>query len=911
MKKFLLFTLVLSLLIPFGVKAQVAADQLPTGYCTINTKKPNWADAWSHAISNFKIAVNGEEVASQGAPSSKFNNLTSSVVFNAAQGDEVTITFTNGGWSYNVWAGFDWDRDGNFDEVIAAYPEETGRGQTVFTEDQGTITVTVPDNAEVGKSVVRILSDGQCHESWDPLTAPLCGTHGAGAIGYAGVYYDVAINVEEGEFTGNVFTVSATSADATMGTAEASSTEVNEGRTVTLTATPEYGYGFVNWTVAGVEVSTENPYKPTITANTDFVANFEALPTFTVTAAPAAQGQGTVTVSKSEVYSGDYVELTATPASGYMFQSWSVNGSPVSSENPFSVPIVANTHFVANFVESAITVGKEYRIKDVATNQYITAFNTDAHATGPNGGVGTAVLDEDNDNQIIIFEESGSNYKLKTKSGYYIYAQAWNVDALSSQSSEFRFPENGTSGYYMQVYNTNKGNSWYHVKNENVSGTYYLFGDAAIGAAATWVLEPLTPVYTITVTATPTNGGTASVLSSSVEEGSTTTLTATPAEGYEFVNWTLGGTEVSTDAVYTTTAVTESREYVANFRFIPIEPRTVKVSSNDKTKGYAVFVSPMPEGTATDVTTGEIVTVRAITQTSNDVFVNWTINGVEVSTDETYNYAGAEAVTIQANFATQYPITITELSGGDITVKQGTTVLTSGDRVAEGSIITVTAKGSGSNWVKSLIINGENVMSTKQEESITTQVTVNGATTITATFGIPAIILTYEYSGNGYIEVWSSDSFNDGYEDIRPVTPSGDQYSMWDEVGEGGICIFAFPGSGAVLESLTIDGEEQDLEGDFAEYGDIFWEPTAPVHIVAVFSGISDGIESTEAATTSVYAVAGGVQVEAAETTKVEVYSIAGTMIAEKVISGTSTIALEKGVYIVKAANEVVKVVVK
>ena len=324
MKKILLFTLVLSLLIPFGVKAQVAADQLPTGYCTINTKLPNWADAWSHAISNFSIAVNGETVASQGAPSSKFNNLTSSVVFNAAQGDEVTIPFTNGGWSYNVWAGFDWDRDGNFDEVIAAYPEETGRGQTEFTEDQGSITVTVPDNAEIGKSVVRILSDGQCTDAWDPLTAPLCGTHGAGAIGYAGVYYDVAINVEEGAFTGNVFTVSATSADATMGTAEASSTEVNEGRTVTLTATPAYGYGFVNWTVAGVEVSTENPYKPTITANTDFVANFEELPMYNVTVTSSDATKGSVETSATRVPQGEYVTLTATPQPGNIFINWSI-----------------------------------------------------------------------------------------------------------------------------------------------------------------------------------------------------------------------------------------------------------------------------------------------------------------------------------------------------------------------------------------------------------------------------------------------------------------------------------------------------------------------------------------------------------------------------------------------------------
>ncbi|MBP3353703.1 MAG: T9SS type A sorting domain-containing protein, partial [Bacteroidales bacterium] len=90
-----------------------------------------------------------------------------------------------------------------------------------------------------------------------------------------------------------------------------------------------------------------------------------------------------------------------------------------------------------------------------------------------------------------------------------------------------------------------------------------------------------------------------------------------------------------------------------------------------------------------------------------------------------------------------------------------------------------------------------------------------------------------------------------------------------------------------------------------------FWEPTAPVHIEAVFTGQSTGVATAEATETSIYAVAGGVQVEVAEATAVEVYSIAGTIVAEKVITGTTTIALEKGVYIVKAANEVVKVIVK
>ena len=904
MKKILLFTLVLSLLIPFGVKAQVAADQLPTGYCTINTKLPNWADAWSHAISNFQIAVNGETVASQGAPSSKFNNLTSSIVFNAAQGDEVTITFTNGGWSYNVWAGFDWDRDGNFDEVIAAYPEETGRGQTEFTEDQGTITVTVPDNAEIGKSVVRILSDGQCTDAWDPLTAPLCGTHGAGAIGYAGVYYDVAINVEEGAFTGNVFTVSATSADATMGTAEASSTEVNEGRTVTLTATPAYGYGFVNWTVAGVEVSTENPYKPTITANTDFVANFEELPMCTVTVTSSDATKGSVETSATRVPQGEYVTLTATPQPGNIFINWSVNGSTVSTENPFNVPINADTEFVANFEESAIVIGKEYRIKDVATNQYITAFNTDAHASGPNGGVGTSAFAE-NDNQIMIFEESGANYKIKTKSGYYIYAQSWNVDALSSQSTEFKFIDNG-SGYYMQVYSTSG-----YVKNESVDGTYYLFGDAAIGAAATWVLEPLTPIYTISLSVTPANGGEATASLYSVEEGSTTTLTATPAEGYEFVNWTLGGVEVSTDAVYTTTAVTENREYVANFKFKPVEPREVKVASSDNTKGYATIVSPAPSGTEPSVTTGEMVTVQAFANGADNFFVNWTINGEVVSTEETYTYIGEEAATIQANFATLYPVNIASSSGGVTKVKQGSTTIESGDRVAEGSIITVTVEGSSNQWVKALMINGENVLPSSQEKKYTTQVTVNGEINIAVTYGAPAMVLTYEYTGGGYIEVWSSDSFNEGDNDTYPALPAGVQYGMEDEIEVEAVYIFVYPQAGEELLSLTINGEDYDFSTDMEEYGDIYYDVTEPLHIEAKFSGVWDSVESAEVAETTIYAVAEGVQVEVAEPTTVSVYSIAGTLVAEKVISGTSTIALAKGVYIVKAAEKVTKVIVK
>ena len=76
-----------------------------------------------------------------------------------------------------------------------------------------------------------------------------------------------------------IYTISVSSSDEGMGSATSSETEVEEGATVTLTATPKDGYKFTNWTLGGEVVSTDNPYQATITANSEFVANFEALPT--------------------------------------------------------------------------------------------------------------------------------------------------------------------------------------------------------------------------------------------------------------------------------------------------------------------------------------------------------------------------------------------------------------------------------------------------------------------------------------------------------------------------------------------------------------------------------------------------------------------------------------------------------
>ena len=55
-----------------------------------------------------------------------------------------------------------------------------------------------------------------------------------------------------------------------------SSHKVVGGTSVTLTATANEGYKFVNWTKRGVEVSTANPYEFTATEDVELVANFKA-----------------------------------------------------------------------------------------------------------------------------------------------------------------------------------------------------------------------------------------------------------------------------------------------------------------------------------------------------------------------------------------------------------------------------------------------------------------------------------------------------------------------------------------------------------------------------------------------------------------------------------------------------------
>ena len=102
------------------------------------------------------------------------------------------------------------------------------------------------------------------------------------------------------------YTVTATVNPAETGTV-AGAGKYEEGKEATLTATAAEGYQFVNWTVGDSIVSTENPYKFTVTADLALVANFKVAVTTITETFDLTQEEDTRNMGGTYIiYAGDY-----------------------------------------------------------------------------------------------------------------------------------------------------------------------------------------------------------------------------------------------------------------------------------------------------------------------------------------------------------------------------------------------------------------------------------------------------------------------------------------------------------------------------------------------------------------------------------------------------------------------------
>ena len=134
------------------------------------------------------------------------------------------------------------------------------------------------------------------------------------------------------------YTIVAQSGNVTMGTVSGGST-YNHFSTATLTATPNIGYKFVQWS----DGSTENPHVVTVTGAHTYTATFEAK-IYNVTAQSNDNVKGTV--SRGGVYAyNTSVTLIATPNTGYEFIQWNDG----NKNNPRVVLVENDVNYTAMF----------------------------------------------------------------------------------------------------------------------------------------------------------------------------------------------------------------------------------------------------------------------------------------------------------------------------------------------------------------------------------------------------------------------------------------------------------------------------------------------------------------------------------------------------------------------------------
>ena len=138
------------------------------------------------------------------------------------------------------------------------------------------------------------------------------------------------------------------------------------GSTVTLTATAAAGYTFSNWTVNGTAVSTDATYSFTATSDSNLVANF-TLNNYSIAATANPTTGGTIEGA------GDYdhfttANMTATPATGYYFVSWTENDNVVSTSTSYRTDSMSKAMIFPTRLLSGRTVPGKQLFRGITMN---------------------------------------------------------------------------------------------------------------------------------------------------------------------------------------------------------------------------------------------------------------------------------------------------------------------------------------------------------------------------------------------------------------------------------------------------------------------------------------------------------------------------------------------------------------
>ncbi|MDD4671936.1 MAG: Ig-like domain-containing protein, partial [Bacteroidales bacterium] len=399
--------------------------------------------------------------------------------------------------------------------------------------------------------------------------------------------------------------------------------DVEAGKNIAFTATPEAGYQVKAWTLNGaiVDGNTSTTYTlDNLAAAANVTVEFEAIPatTFAVTySVVGTNGSIAATVDGTAITSGDEVEVgkdvlfTATPEAGYQVKAWTLNGAIVDGNT--------STTYTLDNLAAATNVTVEFEAIPATT------FAVTYSVVGTNGSIAATV-----DGTAIT---SGDEVEV-------------GKDVLFTATPE--------AGYQVKAWTLNGA-----IVDGNTSTTYTL-DNLAAATNVTVEFELIPPTtFAVTYSVVGTNGaiaatvdGTAIETGAMVEAGKNIVFTATPEAGYQVKAWTLNAAPVAgnTTTTYTVETLAEATDVTVEFETIPATTYAVTFSVVGTNGAIAATVDGTAIETGAMVEAGKNIAFTATPEAGYQVKA-WTLNGaiVDGNTSTTYtldNLAAAANVTV-------------------------------------------------------------------------------------------------------------------------------------------------------------------------------------------------------------------------------------------------------------------------
>ena len=497
------------------------------------------------------------------------------------------------------------------------------------------------------------------------------------------------------------------------------------GSNVKVTATPITGWAFDNWVVDGSNAGNSNPKSLTMNSNNTLVAVFTKLNMYTV--AVSTVGQGTVSKNPNQAtyVSGSTVQLTATPATGWVFASWS--GGLSGTTNPASLTVNGNKTVTATFTQITHT---------------ITASAGSGGSISPSGSVSVAqgankafTITASTGYQVSSVLVDGSSVGAVTS---YTFSNVQATHTISVTFTQIKYTITASagsggsispSGSVVVNYGSNQAftitaNTGYHIVAVLVDGV-------SVGTVSSYTFSNVQATHTIsatftqvtyTISASAGSGGSISPSGSvSVAQGSSKAFTITANTGYQVSSVLVDGSSVGSVTSYTFSNVQATHTISATFTQI-----TYTVTVNISGQGT---VTKNPN--TTSYTSGSTVQLTATPATGYS-FTGWSGSVSGTTNPDSITVNGNKVIT--ATFAAQtYALTVNKAGTGSGTV----TLSPSGGSYTYGTSVTLTATpATGSTFTGwSGDLSGS---------SSSASLTMNSTHTVTATFAKIMYTLTVQ-----------------------------------------------------------------------------------------------------------------------------------------------------------------------